>query len=550
MLTKPKRAMLFTTALALMLVIAGTISADPVGTWLVSVDSDGNPANHWSYDPTISVDGRYVAFTSAASNLVVGDTNGDYDIFVHDLETGETTRESVKSDGSQAYGNSYDAVFSSDNRYLVIATEASLVSEDTNGDFDIYVIDREIRETTRVSVHSDGGQANHNSRYPAVSGDGRYVAFYSDASNLVDDDNNGYRDVFIHDRETGETTPLSVDSYGNEGNNLSQCPSISVEGCYVAFESSASNLVPDDTNSARDIFVYNCGTGQLTRVSVDKDGNQGNHASNYPAISADGRFVAFGSLASNLVPDDTNGFKDIFVHDRQEGEITRVSVDSDGNEGNGNIVFESALSADAHYVTFASAASNLVPGDTNNALDTFVHDCVTGQTARVSVDSDGNQGDDSSIHPAINANGRYVAFQSDATNLAPGDTNDTTDIFVHDRGELTIEISIDIKPGDDRNFISLKSKRAIPVAILSTETFDAQTVDSSTVRFGKTGTEARSPIATLEDVDGDGDTDMLLNFKPQDTGIECRDNRAYLTGQTFLGQSFEGSDSIKTVACK
>jgi len=201
-------------------------------------------------------------------------------------------------------------------------------------------------------------------------------------------------------------------------------------------------------------------------------------------------------------------------------------------------------------VTFASAAFNLVPGDTNGIIDIFVHDRQTGQTTRVSVDSAGNQGDDNSLHPAINADGRYVAFQSDAANLVPGDTNDTTDIFVHDRGELTIEVSIDIKPGDDRNFISLRSKRAIPVAILSTGTFDAQTIDSSTVRFGKTGTEARSPSVTLEDVDNDGDIDMLLNFKPRDTGIECRDNRAYLTGQTFLGQSFEGSDSIKTIACK
>ena len=170
-------------------------------------------------------------------------------------------------------------------------------------------------DTTRVSVASDGAQGNGYSYHPSISADGRYVAFESYATNLVSGDTNGYIDVFVHDRQGGGTTRVSVTSDGAQGGTGSWNPSISADGRYVAFMSAASNLVSGDT-CCSDIFVHDRQSGQTTRVSVASDGAQGNNHSWYPSISADGRYVAFHSYASNLVSGDTNSAPDVFVHDR------------------------------------------------------------------------------------------------------------------------------------------------------------------------------------------------------------------------------------------
>ena len=161
----------------------------------------------------------------------------------------------------------------------------------------------------------------------------------------------------------GNTTRVSVASDGTQSNNSSYNPSISANGRYVAFESEATNLVRGDTNNFRDIFVHDRQTGQTTRVSVASDGTQANGHSYDPSISADGRYVAFASLANNLVSGDTNDQQDIFVHDRQTGQTTRVSVASDGTQASGHS-FNPSISADGRYVAFVSSASNLVGGDT------------------------------------------------------------------------------------------------------------------------------------------------------------------------------------------
>ncbi|MGH2537869.1 MAG: TolB family protein, partial [Candidatus Promineifilaceae bacterium] len=196
-----------------------------------------------------------------------------------------------------------------------------------------------------MSIASDGAQGNDGSYYPSISADGRYVAFYSDAWNLVGGDTNGTWDVFVHDRDTGQTSRVSVASDGAQGDNHSGAPSISADGRYVAFNSVASNLVGGDTNGAYDIFVHDRDTGQTSRVSIASDGAQGNESSGVPAISADGRYVAFYSEASNLVGGDTNGYLDVFVHDRDTGQTSRASVASDGAQANGASYFP-AISAD------------------------------------------------------------------------------------------------------------------------------------------------------------------------------------------------------------
>jgi Tol biopolymer transport system component len=397
----------------------------------VSVASDGTEGNDDSWWPSMSADGRYVAFQSRASNLVPGDTNGTWDVFVHDRMTGQTTRVSVASDGTEGNGVSGLPSISADGRYVAFVSAASnLVPGDTNGKFDVFVHDRVTGQTTRVSVASDGTEGNDDSWWPSISADGRYVAFSSLASNLVPGDTNGTWDVFVHDRLTGQTTRVSVASDGTQGNNGSGDPSISADGRYVAFSSLASNLVPGDTNGTWDVFVHDRLTGQTTRVSVASDGTEGNGVSRRPpSISADGRYVAFYSEASNLVPGDTNELVDVFVHDRLTGQTTRVSVASDGTQGNSYSQWPS-ISADGRYVAFMSWASNLVPGDTNEVQDIFVHDRMTGQTTRVSVASDGTEGNGDSWLPSISADGRYVAFASEASNLVSGDTNGKRDIFV------------------------------------------------------------------------------------------------------------------------
>jgi len=414
----------------------------------VSVASDGTQGNDWSSPHSISADGRYVVFISGATNLVVGDTNESWDIFVHDRVIGETTRVSVASDGTEGNDTSGFGgltTISGDGRYVAFDSLATnLVVGDTNGYSDVFVHDRETGETTRVSVASDGTQGNGFSFCPSVSADGRYVAFESNATNLVEGGTNGYENIFVHDRVTELTTLVSVASDGTQGDYSSVIPSISADGRYVAFFSWATNLVAGDTNGFEDIFVHDRVTGKTTRVSVASDGTQGNSISSSPSISADGRYVAFDSVSTNRVVGDTNGSCDIFVHDRVTVETTRVSVASDGTEGNDSsgLYMGTTISEDGRYVAFYSDASNLVLGDTNGYGDIFVHDRVTGDTTRVSVASDETQGDGDSRCPSISADGRYVAFDSYASNLVVGDTNDTTDIFVRDREGLVVGYSV------------------------------------------------------------------------------------------------------------
>lgn len=238
------------------------------------------------------------------------------------------------------------------------------------------------------------------------------MAFQSDATNLVPGDSNGFSDIFVHDRHKGETTRVSVASDGAEANEVSLYTAISADGRIVVFLSQASNLVSGDTNNMRDVFTHDRQTGQTTRVSVASDGSQADGHSFAPVISDDGRFVAFTSYAMNLVPETTNPNEmDIFVHDRQTGETSRVSVAGDGTEANGTSD-SPAISADGRFVAFHSAASNLVPGDTNSKTDIFVHDRQTGETTRVFVASDGTQANDRSYYPILSGDGRFVIFGS------------------------------------------------------------------------------------------------------------------------------------------
>ncbi len=425
---------------ALGLLGPGAALAHPPGiTQLVSVSSQEAEGDGFSTLSAISADGRFVAFDSFSSNLVPGDTNNERDVFVHDRVTGTTERASVSSTGAQANGLSVVRDISPDGRFVVFDSFAdNLVVGDTNQSFDVFVHDRQVETTERVSVASDGSQANLQSFAGEISADGRFVAFQSEGTNLVPGDTNGTTDVFVRDRQTGTTERVSVSSDEVEGNSSSVRPAISADGRFVAFESFATNLVPGDTNGQTDVFVRDRQAGTTERVSLSSAGGQGSGSrfgcgSCEPAISDDGRFVAFTAGATNLVPEDTNNEQDIFVRDRQAGTTERISVSTEGAEGSGGFqTGRPAISGDGQFVAFDSDFVNLVPGDTNGDFDVFVRDRQAGTTVRASVTTEGAQSgfESGSLFPAISADGQVVAFSSDGI-LAP-EASHGGHAYVHD----------------------------------------------------------------------------------------------------------------------
>lgn len=408
--------------------MAGTIE-------ILSVGPEDIVGNDTSDNPVISADGRVVAFASIATNLVPDDDNDFSDIFVRDREGGVTELVSVGVGDALADDESYQPSISADGRFVAFESFASnLVEGDTNETDDVFVRDRQTGTTVRVSVDADGNEGDGYSSSAAISADGSFVAFASGSSNLVAGDTNGVQDIFVHDLASGTTERVSVSTVGEEGNanssSLGSPPAISADGRFVAFESYASNLVAGDTNGSDDVFVHDRENGTTVRVSVDADGNEGFGASFNPAISADGRFVAFASISS-LVPNDDNFSQDIFVKELATGIIERVSVSATGEEGDGGS-FAPAISADGRFVAFASGATNLVPDDTNELTDLFVVDREAGTIARISVGTEGQQANDSSFGPALTADGALAAFFSNASNFGfeVGNGNGTSDVFL------------------------------------------------------------------------------------------------------------------------
>jgi Tol biopolymer transport system component len=410
-------------------------------TQRISVGPGGVQGDGDSWPSQISADGRYVVFVSDATNLVPGDTNGWPDVFVRVLATEQTIRVSVAGDGSQGNDESGGAAISTDGRYVVFHSWATnLVAGDTNSACDVFLRDLQAETTTRVSLATDGTQGNGDSKFPTVSADGRYVAFESAAGNLVAGDTNGFIDIFLRDLDTPVTTRVSVATGGAQGQGESYLGYISANGEYVVFTSEAGNLVAGDTNGWADVFVRDVVGAETTRVSVHTDGTQGDDESYVASISADGRYVGFSSYATNLVDGYAGPWSQAYVRDRQANETELVSIAEGGTPGDWNSEFP-YVSSDGHYVVFESTASNLVSGDTNDFRDIFVHDRVTGATERESASTDGSQADADCWVPSISDDGSYVVFDSTASNLVPDDTNDVSDVFFRDRWAVTLSLS-------------------------------------------------------------------------------------------------------------
>ena len=349
-------------------------------TTLIPVNNNGD---YYVGYPDVSSDGRYIVYTSISKNL---GSNDFWGIFLYDRQTGSIAPISINSNGIQANDGSFNPAISANGRYVVFSSRASnLVAGDTNGGQDIFLHDTYNGITNRISISSNGSQAINDdpfnpvadSRYPSISDDGRYVVFQSNATNLVSQDSNIAYDIFLHDTQNGITSRLSIDSTGNQGNGGAWNPSISGNGRFVVFSSASTNLVTGDTNGVQDIFLRNIENSSTSRVSINSTGLQGNSDSDNPSVSDDGKYVTFMSNANNLVNGDINGAYDIFLHNTNNNETTLISVSSNGTHGNGpSLSWQRSvpMSSDGQYIAYLSLASNLVDGDTNGVYDVFFYE--------------------------------------------------------------------------------------------------------------------------------------------------------------------------------
>lgn len=410
------------------------ISLTPSGGEVYSTDSFGQGV-------AISQDGAFVAFASNGQGLVPADANSYSDIFAYERATGQMTRVSVASNGTPGNGHSTSPAISANGRYIAFVSTATNFSGFTrSGAYNIFRHDRVTHGTAYVSRARDNAEGNGWSGNPSISDDGRYVAFTSLASNLMDGDTANSWDVFVRDVDSWTTKRVSVSSQGAAANNgdFSMTAQISGNGRYVVFDSIATNLVSGDTNGKRDIFLHNLDTNQTTRISLGMNGAQADGDSIVPQISFDGRFILFVSKAKNLVPSDANGYNDIFLYDRERSgnKIVRISVSAAGVEAN-NASGHPHLSADGRYITFASAASNLVPGDGNGVDDIFIYHRVSAPLSqwvpwRVPVGHSISESNGYSFFSDLSGDGRFLVFSSFASNLVPDDGNGDSDVFIRE----------------------------------------------------------------------------------------------------------------------
>jgi Tol biopolymer transport system component len=440
--------------LALLSAVTITASAKDVSLTRVSMAWDGSQTDGPSWESVISADARYVAYVANADNVIQNGTKGS-NVFLYDQKNVKTELVSVASDGGPADGDSYGPSISSDGRYIAFASEAKNIADNPGtGGRQIYVRDRKTGQTKIISLPLNVSVPEEDAGDPSISGTGRYVAFRSFPGNLISSGGDQMSQIFVRDIVKNTLYLVSKSPSGEKGNDDSGVyggPSISSDGRFVAFQSYSTNLVKGDTNGASDIFLNDRNTGKTIRISVSSKWNQSNGGSVSPAISGNGRYIAFISDATNLVPGDTNGKTDVFVYDRITKKTERVSVSSSGKQANGDSLSNStpnnvSLSWDGRFVVFTSQASNLAPGGVSNTCSSmglsspgsgtspcfniYIRDRKTGKTTRITSAKDGGLANGDSLMPSMSHNGNWLTFVSAADNMIPNDTNGLTDIFV------------------------------------------------------------------------------------------------------------------------
>jgi Tol biopolymer transport system component len=442
--TKAFATVTIVAACAVVLAAASPAAAQPWpgNTRLLSVSGGQVQGDQDSRLPSVDADGRFVAFTSLATNLVPGDTNESADIFVRDRRNGTTTRVSVSSLGAQGDRDSGvlngmgGPSISADGRYVAFDSEATnLVPGDTNGTADVFVHDRQTATTQRVSVGPGGTEASGTE--PAISGNGRFVAFVSFADTIVPDTNFG-SDIFVHDRQTGITERISQAPDGADANNLSLfTPKISHDGRWVYFTSFATNLVPGDPdNGGVDAYLFDRATATMSAITSNR-GNPNSFVLNHGtagAISANGRYLTFTTADDAFITPDTNGFnEDAWLVDRVTGASRLIGVNDNGRQGDQGSV-AGPVSQDGRRVAFVSRSTNLGgPNDFRDNVYVF-DDRSNGRTRLVSVGDNGAEGDLDSNEPAMDPDGDFIVFASRASTFVPENQGFfASDIFVRIR---------------------------------------------------------------------------------------------------------------------
>jgi hypothetical protein len=410
-----------------------------------------------SYAPALSADGRWLAFISTSDDLIGGDatndTNGVADAFLVDLESGIITLVSAPTTGGHANGPTTEVDVSADGRYVAFVSEATnLLSLDVNGvASDVFVLDTQTGALSLVSRRgSTGVQANAASRGVSISDDGARIAFTSYGTNLVSGDTNGQPDAFVRDRVASTTARVSTNSSGKQVTAATLKAVISGNGSVVAFHSTAK-MVRQDTNGRRDVYAKTLSTGKTQLVSLTNGDNAANLDSNLADISRTGRYVVFTSIASNLVANDDNGVADTFVRDRTAATTTRVSRNG-AIEANA-ASYDAAVSPDGAYVAFTTTATNL--GGTHidengSAVDIFEFENATKVLRRVAVDTGGGWADGASFDPTYGPSS-VIAFTSWATDLAVTDGEDLADVYTRTYG-------------GDRSLPGTTAHRSVPTA--------------------------------------------------------------------------------------
>lgn len=411
--------------------LAWSIEATAFEVTRVSVGNDGNQANGRSRNAAVSGDGRYVAFSTRATNLSAEDTDTRLDLYERDRDSGKTTLISRSINVLETNGDSdrpdYDA---SGNRLVFQSNASNLVRED-EAQSDIFLFERKTGQTLILTRATDGDQPNGGSNSPQITADGNAVVFASNASNLIDDDTNGVQDIFVHFLQLGETRRVSLTSDGREPDGGSFDPSISDDARFVAFTSRAPNLTGLGGELSR-VFVRDLLTGKTTMVGGDLADRLPSDIHDQPRLSADG-----GHLAFRRVRNGGAGNQTLFLADLSAGTVTNITP-----RDLGTVFNLGDVSADGSQVLFDTASDEIIPGDNNNAADVFLYDAETGKSRRVSGPGPNAGGNAESRALELSPDGRFALFFSAASNLVAGDTNGTEDIFLNDLLEFAITTAI------------------------------------------------------------------------------------------------------------
>lgn len=413
---------------------------------MVSVSTTGEQGNNHSesYPIAISADGSFIGFLSVASNLVMTDTNSGHDVFVRDRNLGTTEIISVDDEGNQTMGYNFGSAhgFSNDNRLVVFSHWVGNIVPNDNGIDDVYVRDLETGTIERISESPTGEPGNHNSGFPAIAGNGNMVTFATEAGNITGQAN-GFTQIVAVNRVTNLRTQVSVGILGELGNGNSLFPAISQDGNLIVFVSNASNLLPKDSPYP-DIFLRDIAAG-TTVVVTEGVAKTANNYLFRPYIAEEGEYVLFASPAADLIKNDNNNTWDAFVYSVVDGTIERISTNSTNEEANA-ASFACGISADGRFVAFGSDATNLVQGDTNGWNDIFVKDRLTNETVLLSYAYDGSPGNNHSGNCGLSADGRTIAFNSDSSNLVPVDVGMYRDVFARDL-DLPATLTPSVTPG-------------------------------------------------------------------------------------------------------